>query len=145
MQDNVDKRQDWEERKKRKEQQLERWWSKRVKGNSSLACGAVKQEEQQMSRREGTKKVQDVEAGKRHVQASTERDLERVCGNEMRSKGDEKRIHTYEKAMGRKEGMDTDSDVNWPSTLREEEEEEEDTEVDEEEADERGRTEGAEN
>ena len=139
----MDKRQDWEERKKRKEQQLERWWSKREKGNSSLAWGAVKQEEQQMSRREGTKKVQDVEAGKGHVQASTERDPERVCGNEVRSKGDEKRIQTDEKAMGRKEGMDTDSDVNWPSTLREEEEK--DTEVDEEEADKRSRTEGSKN
>ena len=143
MQDNVDKRQDWKERKKRKEQQLERWWNKRMKRNSSLAWGAVKQEEQQMSKREGTKMVQDVEVGKRHVQASKERNPERVCGNEMRSKGDEKRIQTWEKTMGRKEGMDTDSDVSWPSTLSEEEEK--DTEVDEEEADERSRTEGAKN
>ena len=143
MQHNVDKRQDWKERKKRKEQQLERWWSKRMKGNSTLAGEAVKQEEQQMSKREGTKKVQDVEVPKRHVQASTERNLERVCGNEMRSKGDEKRIQTWEKAIGRKEGIDTDSDVSWPSTLSEEEEK--DTEVDEEEVDERNRTEGSKN
>ena len=82
-----------------------------------------------MGKREGTKKVQDVEAEKGHAEASMKRDSERVCGDEVGSKGDEKRIQTDEKAMGRKEGMDTDSDVNWPSTLRAEEE---DTEVDEE-------------
>ena len=143
MQHNVDKRQDWKERKKRKEQQLERWWSKHVKGNCTLAWEAVKQEEQQMSRREGTKKVQDVEVSQRHVQASTERKPERVCGNEMRSKEEELRTQTWEKAIGRKEGIDTDSDVSWPSTLSEEEEK--NTEVDEEEADERNRTEGSKN
>ena len=86
-----------------------------MKGNSSLAWGAGMQEEQQMSRREGTKKVQDVEASKGHAEASMKRDSERVCGDEVGSKGDEKRIQTDEEAMGRKRGWtQTPTSVGHP-------------------------------
>ena len=83
MQDNVDKRQGWEERKKRKEQQLERWWSKRVKGNSSLQWGGASEEEQETGRSGGTKKARDSEAEKGHVEASKKKDSERARGDEV--------------------------------------------------------------
>ena len=131
MQGNVKKRDGWEERKKRKEVQLARWLKKHGRGCGSKQWGGTRMEQQQTLKRARTKEALGSEARKEHAEVNKNEDSSRDFGDEEARKEEQKRSEEDEKRIGRKNGMDPNSDISWPSTLREEE----DTEVDEEEAD----------